>query len=272
MPGKSTQQQAPKGLQDAKSLAALVGMSEADVRSLTKKGVLSAQDGLYDPARALVSITRHLVKTRDTAEAKARTERARAEVEELKLKAATEREQKRNAEPDDEPAPNRKTKRSKRLEEKILRGLEQGLSLRRACDGEINEAQVLRWVKSCLDFAQQYARAREIGWFGKVDRILDLIEEAHKAALDTECGGSRLVAIKLEIDTLKWLLCKMLPKVYGDKAQVVEVVGVNTATGAATSPAVQSDEAESIVQAIAERQARLMRMQAAEEAEDESNG
>lgn len=33
-----------------------------------------------------------------------------------------------------------------------------------------------------------------------------------------EIGGTMLQAVKLEIDTLKWMLAKLMPKKYGDRA------------------------------------------------------
>lgn len=255
----------------------MVGMTEADVKALTKKGVLTAQDGLYDSARALVSISRHLVKTRDTADAKARAAEAQASKAEAEAQRALVRLQAAkdaNTEPGAPDEPGGKKSRQKRcaaLENKILSGLEMGLSLNRACDGEIDPSQVLRWVKKCLEFAQKYAQAREIGFLGKLDRILDLLEEAHRAARDPEYGSQRLMAIKLEIDTLKWVLGKMLPRIYGDKAsvQVFAAQGSATASGGNDAPTMGSDEEERIIASIAERQARLMRMQEAEEREGE---
>lgn len=195
----------------------------------------------------------------DEAEAKAQRAQAR-------LKAAAAPEVNKPA-----PTKKRRLKRCPALENKILSGLEMGLSLNRACDGEIDPAQVLRWVKQCLDFAQKYAQAREIGFLGKLDRILDLLEEAHRAARDPEYGSQRLMAIKLEIDTLKWVLGKMLPKIYGDKAsvQVLASTGGSAASGGSDAPTMGSDEEERIIASIAERQARLMRMQEAEEREGE---
>lgn len=257
----------------------MVGMTEADVKSLTKKGVLTAQDGLYDSARALVSISRHLVKTRDTADAKARAAEAQASKAEAEAQRALVRLQAAkdaNAEPGAPDEPGGKKRRQKRtpaMENRILARLEEGMSLKKACDGEIDPAQVLRWVKQCLDFAQKYALAREIGFLLKVDRILDLLEEAHEAARDPEYGSTRLVAIKLEIDTLKWLLAKMLPKVYGDKASV-HVVGAGGSEGACAGsgePTMGAEEEARLIASIAERQARLMRMQEAEEREGDTD-
>lgn len=267
MADKPSQQQAPKGMHDAKSLAALVGMSEADVRSLTKKGVLTAQDGLYDPARALVSITRHLVKTRDTAEAKARAAKARAEFEESKLAAV----KKGQATPLPDPDANKRKcgKWSPAVGERICRAIEEGISMPKAAKAEgVTEGAVRQWAREKPTFATRYALARErqpAAYHDDIDRAL---EEADEAALDPVNATARLTALRLRIDTRKWQLSKMLPKKYGEHSSVH--VCAEPANEANSAPAMASDEAERIVQAIAERQARLMRMQAEEEAEVEN--
>ena len=56
------------------------------------------------------------------------------------------------------------------------------------------------------------------------DKFIDLCQKAHEVALDPECGRERVQAIRVEIDTLKWLLAKMLPKKYGDRA-AIEMTG-----------------------------------------------
>ena len=146
------------------------------------------------------------------------------------------------------------------------------MSLRKACAGEIDNAAVLRWVRDSAEFAQQYARSREIGWLGKTDRILELADEAHEAALDPDFGQQRIAACRFEVDTLKWMLAKMLPKIYGEKVgvQVLPGPGSIAPADAASGPALPNDEEERIIASIAERQARLMRMQAEEEAEVEN--
>ena len=69
--------------------AKLLGMSTADVRELLKKGIVQVKDGKLDTAQSLLAVARHLLSTRDTAEAKARAAQADAELKELKL--ATEK-------------------------------------------------------------------------------------------------------------------------------------------------------------------------------------
>lgn len=269
MPNKPAQPQQKNGLHDVKSLAALVGMTEADVRALTKKGVLSAQDGLYDPARSLVAIARHLVKTRDTAEAKARAAKARAEFEESKLAAVKKGPASAQVDPD---ANKRKCgKWSPAVGERICRAMEEGVSMPKAAKAEgVTEGTVRQWAREKPNFATRYALARERQPAAYHDDLDSAIEEAAIAALDPVNATARLTALRLRIDTRKWQLSKMLPKKYGEHSSVhVCAEPVNEASSA---PAMASDEAERIVQAIAERQARLMRQQQAEEGAEENIG
>lgn len=272
MQNKPAQPQQKNGQHDVKSLAALVGMTEADVRSLTKKGVLSAQDGLYDPARSLVAIARHLVKTRDTAEAKARAAKARAEFEESKLAAAKKGAP--TAPPSDPDANKRKCgKWSPAVGERICRAMEEGVSMPKAARDEgVTEGTVRQWAREKPNFATRYALARERQPAAYHDDLDSAIEEAAIAALDPVNATARLTALRLRIDTRKWQLSKMLPKKYGEHSSVH--VCAEPSNEGNSAPAMAADEAERIVQAIAERQARLMRMQAAEEnaAAEDANG
>lgn len=205
--------------------------------------------------------------------AKAQADKAEAEAKraQARLTAATKRKEK--ADDSDYLGTGRKPlKRSRALGDRICRRLEQGMSLRKACAEEIDSAAVLRWVRDSSEFAQQYARSREIGWLGKTDRILELADEAHEAALDPDFGQQRIAACRFEVDTLKWVLAKMLPKIYGEKVgvQVLPSPAANATSDAASGPVLPNDEEERIIESIAERQARLMRMQAEEEAEGEN--
>jgi hypothetical protein len=57
-------------------------------------------------------------------------------------------------------------------------------------------------------FAEMYARAREVRAHLKFDELLELAETA---------TGENYNAVRLQVDTWKWVLSKMLPRVYGDK-------------------------------------------------------
>ncbi len=258
---------------DAKNLASLIGMSEADVRALTRKGVISAQNGLYDTARSLVAISRHLVQTRDTAEAKARAVKAEAELKERRLKAASSSLEVVDAEVVENSASSR-SQYSKARADRICRAVANGASLRSAAKAEgLNRATVLLWRERWPSFADQYARACELKWQGYADELDDALEEADRAALDPECGQARIAAIRLRVDTRKWQLGKMLPKIYGDRA-CVEVQNRDSASlpDGATGGAISADDMARACEAIAARQAALQLKLEAEMAEAAADG
>jgi hypothetical protein len=96
--------------------------------------------------------------------------------------------------------------------------------------------------------AADYARAREIGFALMAEEIIALADKTHEwveaQAVDEngpvfdEAGApvikrvlmplnAEMVAHKrLQVDTRKWMLSKMLPKVYGDKT-TTELTGAN---------------------------------------------
>ncbi|MBR4007847.1 hypothetical protein [Fibrobacter sp.] len=103
----------------------------------------------------------------------------------------------------------------KRKVKLIFDAVAEGKSLRKAAkEQEVSHSSVLRW---CLDFpevANQYAHACEARTKGKLERLQELYELAHEAA---ECmnGNLQLQAIKIEIDSTKWEMSKLLPA-FGD--------------------------------------------------------
>lgn len=125
----------------------------------------------------------------------------------------------------------------------ICEELKLGRSLESICkpEGMPSVATFLEWVKSDPSgVGKDYAHAREIGYTLLADEIVALSDKTHEwvtvHALDPngdpmydEKGepvlkkmllplNSDVIAHKrVQIDTRKWMLSKMLPKVYGDK-------------------------------------------------------
>ena len=123
--------------------------------------------------------------------------------------------------------------------------LAQGMSLYEACDavgqGGPSVHVVLDWVRKFPEtHGQRYARAREIGYLALGDKIDQIAAETHAYTVVPELDesgnqiydedgnpvsrrvlvplSSDVIASKrLQVDTLKWKLSKMLPKVYGEK-------------------------------------------------------
>jgi hypothetical protein len=104
----------------------------------------------------------------------------------------------------------------------ILQRLEDGLSLRKACveADVIRPAAVLDIARSDPVFGEQYARAREAGYQARADRLTD-----DSWNMSIPADHKRII-----IDTQKWELSKMLPKVYGDRLNLEHSGSVSTQT------------------------------------------
>lgn len=93
--------------------------------------------------------------------------------------------------------------------ETVILELKKGHSLRQACRAaDIPEpSSVLQLTETDDTFASHYAHARVIGWSVRAD---DLEETA--SDLNIPADHKRIM-----VDTRKWMLSKMLPKIYGDR-------------------------------------------------------
>jgi hypothetical protein len=80
---------------------------------------------------------------------------------------------------------------------------------------------ILRWADANENFSQQYAQARARGYQLLADEIIEISDDSSRDIVETEEGpvtNAEVVArSRLRVDTRKWMLSKMLPKVYGDK-------------------------------------------------------
>src|SRR5437660_6771635 len=70
-------------------------------------------------------------------------------------------------------------------------------------------------------FGAKYAVARRLGYEKRADKLLEIADDSSADWIDTDDGhrvlnGAHVNRARLMIDTRKWLLSKMLPKVYGD--------------------------------------------------------
>jgi hypothetical protein len=129
----------------------------------------------------------------------------------------------------------------------VCEKLADGESLRSACRDEAmpSERCVRNWVvdnagvtKGTKEgdanhyegFAAQYARAREVGYLKMADELTDIADDGSNDWLERELESGRVIEVanhehinrsRLRVDTRKWVLSKMLPKIYGDKVTTV---------------------------------------------------
>jgi hypothetical protein len=104
-----------------------------------------------------------------------------------------------------------------------------GESLRKACeaDGMPAPSTVCGWVLDDREgFAEQYARARRLQAERLADELFDIADDSTNDYMlkQSKCGEDYEVAnpevigrSRLRVDTRKWYLSKVLPKLYGEK-------------------------------------------------------
>ena len=130
-------------------------------------------------------------------------------------------------------APDPKRKRGRpssytpEIASEICLMLSEGKSLRSICRKASfpTESTVREWALDNVNgFSAHYARAREIGYSRLAEEILTIADtpKLGKKIKKTDDGeetviGDMVEHRKLQIDARKWMLSKMLPKVYGDK-------------------------------------------------------
>ena len=124
------------------------------------------------------------------------------------------------------------------IADEVCRRLAGGESLRAICrdEGIPDESTVRFWALDDREgFATQYARAREVQFLAIADELLEIADDGsndwmQRTSKDKsggwELNGEHIQRSRVRIDTRKWILSKMLPKVYGDKAEVA-VTGAN---------------------------------------------
>ena len=121
----------------------------------------------------------------------------------------------------------RPTKHTPKLATEICRRMADGESLRAICEDDAmpSEAAVRKWALDDVGgFADVYDRAVRLRAMRWSEEILDIADDASDDV--TEDGEGKLLVdheniqrSRLRVDTRKWLLAKVLPKVYGDKIQ-----------------------------------------------------
>jgi hypothetical protein len=119
------------------------------------------------------------------------------------------------------------------LADEICDRLAEGEPLVRICDtpGFPAQSTVKKWALERADFGARYARARAIGYELLADEVIAI---GDASILYRGVPDNALVQqARLRSDNRKWLLSKMLPKVYGDKVEI---------SGDASAPLVQRIE------------------------------
>lgn len=126
--------------------------------------------------------------------------------------------------------------------DRICERLAAGESLRKAAGAfGLTHSTVLEWNATNEAFADQYARARAAGYALLADELVEIADDGENDTYTDDEGRVKtnqdvIARSRLRVDTRKWMLSKMLPKVYGDKLELAGAVTVKT------SPADMSDD------------------------------
>lgn len=111
---------------------------------------------------------------------------------------------------------------------RICEGLAEGRSLRDVCfdDDMPAESTVRLWALEDREgFSAQYARAREIGYHAMADDLVDIADNGMNDWMERRgeedagwvANGEHIQRSRLRVDARKWMLSKVLPKIYGEK-------------------------------------------------------
>ena len=116
----------------------------------------------------------------------------------------------------------RPTKYNKNLGRIICARLAAGESLRTICKDEDMPVQstvhLWRLDETKKEFSEQYAIARASQAEVLFDQTLEIADETpDEIEGDDKSDNARVNANRLRVDTRKWYISKVLPKIYGDK-------------------------------------------------------
>lgn len=122
----------------------------------------------------------------------------------------------------------RPSKYTPELAREICERISNGETLRQVCRSEHMPAAptVRSWVLDNVNgFSEQYARARILLAEHWADETVDIADDNKNDTYVDDNGNERtnsevVQRSRLRVDTRKWMLSKVLPKVYGDKLDV----------------------------------------------------
>ena len=126
------------------------------------------------------------------------------------------------------PTIGRPTKYNKQVVDLICGRIAAGQSMREVCRASDTPSMrvVFEWLAKYPSFAQQYALACDARTQYIAEELLDIADDGtndwttrqNSEGEDYEVpNNEHIQRSRLRVDTRKWLLSKLMPKVYGDK-------------------------------------------------------
>jgi hypothetical protein len=102
----------------------------------------------------------------------------------------------------------------------VCEAIASGMSLRKAAEViGVDHSTVLFWARERPEFANQYARARDIGTDVEFDALSDIQSEQPERGPSGGVDPGWVAWKRLQIDTKKWEIAKKAPKKYGEKVE-----------------------------------------------------
>jgi len=111
----------------------------------------------------------------------------------------------------------------------ICKRLAGGESLRAICkdDGMPNKSSIFEWILDGKhkEFADQYAKAREVQAELLADEIFDIADDSQNDWMERQTENGNYTVLnaeaigrsRLRVDSRKWYLSKVLPKKFGER-------------------------------------------------------
>ncbi len=148
----------------------------------------------------------------------------------------------------------RPSKYTDKLADKICQMIAQGQSVRSICAKKdmISMQTFFRWLRENDKFREQYARACEERSYMHAEDIIEIADNASNDYMEKLEGdgyifnSENVQRSRLRIDTRKWLMSKLNPKVYGDKLDM-------TTNGNDIGVTLSASQAEQLLNARANR-------------------
>lgn len=115
------------------------------------------------------------------------------------------------------------TTKTPKLLEAICEFIASGVSVRATCENlKISRAALHDWLLDDADFADQYARAKDLGMDLLAEEVIEIADFAREDTYETADGTVKVDnevvrRSQLRIDARKWYVSKIAPKKYGER-------------------------------------------------------
>lgn len=126
--------------------------------------------------------------------------------------------------------------------DEVCNRIAEGRSLNAVCkdEGMPKKSVFLKWLSQNDSIRDQYMRARDVLLLIQGDELTDLSD-------DVDLDQLAIAKANLQINTRKWVLSKLVPKVYGDRLNLDgEVRNTNVTLSAAEYAAISKVEKASV--------------------------